>query len=114
MVVETASLSEMEEFYADLILVKGKETHKAIFAMVSAFPDAIAQDYVLVLCTVATVVEAESSTSVTFPLPLHTEIYKFAAILALDVLELQRNGEGRQTGDALISHWCETDEKLFV
>lgn len=112
--METAFIDKMEEFYAVLILVEGVEAHKAIFAMISTFPDAIGQDYLLVLCKVATVIEAEATQKSSVLRPLHTEVYKFAAILALDILELDRKGQGSQTGHALIAHWSQTDERLFI
>lgn len=109
-----ATFDNIEEFFADLVLTKCVQPHKAIFAMVTTFPSATGLIYIFVLCSTATVVEAESMKKAHVPLPNHAEIFKFAALLALDLFELEKKNGMAATGNDLIAHWQQTNEKLFA
>ena len=59
--MDIASVDKMEEIFAKLILIEGAKAHKAIFAKISTFPEGTGQDYLLALCSAATVIEAEAT-----------------------------------------------------
>jgi hypothetical protein len=111
--LDQASFDELEEFYADLILIKGVPPHRAISAMVSKFPDAKGLDYTIALCFAASVIEAEVANKASIPLPDPAVLYKMAALLALDLLELQERNEASAFGHDLIAHWQRNQDKLF-
>lgn len=109
-----ASFDKIEEFFADLVLTKGVPPNKAIFTMVATFPSATAFVYIFALCSTASIVEIESVSGTHIPLPNHAEIFKFASLLALDLLEIQNKNGTVATGTDVILHWKHTNEKLFV
>lgn len=108
------TFDKIEEFFAELVLSKGVLPREAIFEMVKTFPNTKALVYMFVLCSTATIVEAESKKKTQIPLPNYADIFKFAAMLALDLLEVQEKSGMAATGNDLIAHWRQTNEKLFA
>lgn len=112
--MDSEFISMMEEFYASLILLEGVKVNKATFALVSSFPDATGQDFLLTLCRVAIILEAEADQSNSILRPLHNDIFKCTAILAIDIIELGRKANVSQNGHSLLVYWSDTDEALFT
>jgi hypothetical protein len=105
-VVTVKRIDAIEEFAADLLILKRCPPPETLRALASRFPSDTGLTYCFVLCSVAAALDLEETCPNKNTLPRSHEIYRAASLLSADLFELSLSTTRAATGQDLLRHWA--------